>query len=98
MSIFRAVDMDSRKEAMVNVAKKIVDDINAMSFVNLDDQQLHSLMMMREIARGVVDNRVDKVSEREREREREESMNFLYFFFLCHLISLIIFAGYQGRP
>lgn len=75
MSIFRAADMDSRKEAMVNVAKKIVDDINAMSFVNLDDQQLHSLMMMREIARGVVDNRVDKVSERE--REREEAMNFL---------------------
>lgn len=73
MSIFRAADMDSRKEAMVNVAKKIVDDINAMSFVNLDDQQLHSLMMMREIARGVVDNRVDKVSE----REREEAMNFL---------------------
>lgn len=58
-----AADMERKKEIMVNVAKKVVDNISAMSFVNLDDQQLHSLMMMREIARGVVDNRVEKVRE-----------------------------------
>lgn len=55
--------MERKKEIMVNVAKKVVDNISAMSFVNLDDQQLHSLMMMREIARGVVDNRVEKVTK-----------------------------------
>lgn len=66
--------MDRRKEAMVNVAKKIIDDINAMSFVNLDDQQLHSLMMMREIARGVVDNKVDKVTKEDLKKTLSSSI------------------------
>lgn len=54
-------DMDRRKERMKNECKKIMDSINSMSFVNLDDQRVQSLVMMREIARGVVHNRVEKV-------------------------------------
>ncbi|XP_062008680.1 serine/threonine-protein phosphatase 7-like isoform X1 [Rosa rugosa] len=54
--------MDHRKERMKSDCKKIMDSINAMCFENLNDEQVHSLVMMREIARGVVDNRVGKVS------------------------------------
>lgn len=47
---------------MKSDCKKIMDSINAMCFENLNDEQVYSLVMMREIARGVVDNRVGKVS------------------------------------
>ncbi|XP_059458086.1 serine/threonine-protein phosphatase 7-like isoform X2 [Corylus avellana] len=52
-----------REERIKNACKKIVECINAMSFVNLDDQRVHSLVMMREIARGVVENRDRKVTK-----------------------------------
>lgn len=58
-------DMDRRKERMRNECKKIVDSINLMSFDNLDDQSVHSLVKMKEIARGVLYNHVEKVRERE---------------------------------
>ena len=58
-------DMECQKQKMVNEAKKVIDNINAMSLENLNEQQLHSLMMMREIARGVVNNRIEKVSEKD---------------------------------
>lgn len=53
--------MDHHKERIKSGCKKIFEGINSMSLVNLDDQQVHSLVMMREIARGVVDDRVRKV-------------------------------------
>lgn len=53
-----------REEKIKNACKKIVECINAMSFVNLDDQRVHSLVLMREIARGVVENRDRKVRGR----------------------------------
>lgn len=56
-------DMEGQKEIMVNESKKIMEYINSMSLVNLDDQQVYSLMMIKEIARGVVRNRVEKVSD-----------------------------------
>ncbi|VVA24044.1 PREDICTED: serine/threonine-phosphatase [Prunus dulcis] len=55
-------DMDRRKERMKSDCKKIMESINAMCFENLNDEQVHSLVMMREIARGVVNNRVEKVT------------------------------------
>ena len=55
------VNMDHRQERMRVECRKIIDSINSMSFTNLDDQRVHSLMMIREIARGVVNNRVEKV-------------------------------------
>ncbi|KAL6134652.1 hypothetical protein ACLB2K_066880 [Fragaria x ananassa] len=58
-------DMDHRKERMKSDCKKIMDSINAMCFENLNDEQVHSLVMMREIARGVVENRAGKVSGRD---------------------------------
>ncbi|PON96172.1 Serine/threonine-specific protein phosphatase/bis(5-nucleosyl)-tetraphosphatase [Trema orientale] len=58
-----AEDMNCRKERMINESKKIVDNINAMTFANLDDQQVHSLMTMREIARGIANNKVEKVTK-----------------------------------
>ncbi|PON79385.1 hypothetical protein PanWU01x14_011200 [Parasponia andersonii] len=57
--------MEPRKERMINESKKIVDNVNAMSFDHLDDQQVHSLMMIREIARGIIHNRVEKVTKDE---------------------------------
>ncbi|KAK7402253.1 hypothetical protein VNO78_14372 [Psophocarpus tetragonolobus] len=55
--------MDYRKERIRSGCQKIVEGINSMSLVNLDDQQVHSLVMMREIARGVVDDRDKKVTK-----------------------------------
>ncbi|KAL5152433.1 hypothetical protein HKD37_13G038568 [Glycine soja] len=55
--------MDPRKERIKNGCLKILEGINSMSLVNLDDQQVHSLVMMREIARGVVDDRDRKVTK-----------------------------------
>lgn len=55
--------MDSHKERIKSGCQKILDGINSMSLVNLDDQQVHSLVMMREIARGVVDDRDRKVRQ-----------------------------------
>ncbi|KAF5452987.1 hypothetical protein F2P56_027935 [Juglans regia] len=52
-----------REGRIKNACKKIVECINAMSFVNLDDQRVHSLVLMREIARGVVENRDRKVTK-----------------------------------
>ncbi|XP_020223394.1 serine/threonine-protein phosphatase 7 isoform X1 [Cajanus cajan] len=49
--------MDHHKERIKSGCQKILEGINSMSLVNLDDQQVHSLVMMREIARGVVDDR-----------------------------------------
>ncbi|XP_062098462.1 uncharacterized protein LOC133804313 isoform X2 [Humulus lupulus] len=54
--------MESRKERLVNQSKKIVESVNAMSLINLDEQQVHSLMMIREIARGIIHNRVERVT------------------------------------
>ncbi|PON96174.1 Serine/threonine-specific protein phosphatase/bis(5-nucleosyl)-tetraphosphatase [Trema orientale] len=54
--------MERQKERMINESKKIVDHINAMSLVNLDDQQVYSLMMIKEIARGIVRNNIEKVT------------------------------------
>jgi hypothetical protein len=62
-----------REEKIKNACKNIVECVNAMSFVNLDDQRVNSLVMMREIARGVVENRDRKV------RERREYMQFILF-------------------
>uniref|UniRef100_A0A2N9HCA4 Serine/threonine-protein phosphatase n=1 Tax=Fagus sylvatica TaxID=28930 RepID=A0A2N9HCA4_FAGSY len=52
-----------REEKIKNACKNIVECVNAMSFVNLDDQRVNSLVMMREIARGVVENRDRKVTK-----------------------------------
>lgn len=60
--MFGVADMDRRKERMKSDCKKIMESINAMCFENLNDEQVHSLVMMREIARGVVNNRVEKVT------------------------------------
>lgn len=57
----RALVMDHHKERIKSGCQKILEGINSMSLVNLDDQQVHSLVMMREIARGVVDDRDRKV-------------------------------------
>lgn len=73
-------DVSSRKERILNEARKVVDNVNAMSFVNLDDQQVHSLMMMREIARGILCNRVEKV------REKKPRLRF-YFVILLNCSS-----------
>ncbi|MED6197026.1 hypothetical protein PIB30_052878 [Stylosanthes scabra] len=54
--------MDPYKERIKSGCHKILDGINSMSLVNLDDQQVHSLVMMREIARGVVDDQNRKVT------------------------------------
>ncbi|XP_015890694.3 serine/threonine-protein phosphatase 7 inactive homolog isoform X2 [Ziziphus jujuba] len=67
-------DMDRRKERMKNECKKIMDSINSMSFVNLDDQRVQSLVMMREIARGVVHNRVEKVTKSDVKRALSSSI------------------------
>ena len=64
LTLVFAADVNRRKDRVMNEARKVVENINAMSFMNLDDQQVHSLMMMREIARGIVNNKVAKVSER----------------------------------
>ncbi|XP_050383989.1 serine/threonine-protein phosphatase 7-like [Argentina anserina] len=55
-------EMDHRKERMKSDCKTILESINAMCFENLNDEQVHALVMMREIARGVLDNRLAKVS------------------------------------
>ncbi|KAF7814107.1 serine/threonine-protein phosphatase 7-like isoform X1 [Senna tora] len=48
--------MDLQKERIKSGCQKILEGIDSMSSVNFDDQQVHSLVMMREIARGVVDD------------------------------------------
>ncbi|XP_030485650.1 uncharacterized protein LOC115702333 isoform X3 [Cannabis sativa] len=53
--------MEARKERLINESRKIVENINAMSLINLDEQQAHSLMMIREIAQGIIHNRVERV-------------------------------------
>lgn len=53
--------MEHHKEVIKNGCHKIIEGINSMSWENLDDQQVRSLVMMREIARGVVDDRDRKV-------------------------------------
>ena len=53
--------MDSEREKIKSGCLKILEGIVSLSFVNLDDQQVHSLVMMREIARGVVDDRKRRV-------------------------------------
>ena len=55
--------MDQEQERIKTGCQKILEGINSMSLVNLDDQQVHSLVMMRELARGVVDDRDRKVRE-----------------------------------
>lgn len=47
---------------MKSDCRKIMESINAMCFKNLNDEQVHSLVLMREIARGVLTNRVEKVT------------------------------------
>ncbi|CAI8611797.1 unnamed protein product [Vicia faba] len=55
--------MEHHTEIIKSGCHKILEGINSMSWVNLDDQQVHSLVMMREIARGVVDDRDRKVTK-----------------------------------
>ncbi|XP_028774403.1 serine/threonine-protein phosphatase 7 isoform X2 [Neltuma alba] len=55
--------MDPERERIKSGCQKILEGIDSMSLVNLDDQQVHSLVMMREIARGVVDDRDRKVTK-----------------------------------
>ncbi|CAI8612000.1 unnamed protein product [Vicia faba] len=55
--------MEHHTEIIKSGCHKILEGINSMSLVNLDDQQVHSLVMMREIARGVVDDRDRKVTK-----------------------------------
>lgn len=55
--------MEHHKEIIKSGCHKILEGINSMSSVNLDNQQVHSLVMMREIARGVVDDRDRKVTK-----------------------------------
>lgn len=78
-----AVVMD-REERIKNACMKIVECINAMSFVNLDDQRVHSLVMMREIARGVVENKDRKV------RERGEYVQIILIIMLITLICCLV--------
>ena len=63
MALLVLVIMDPQKERIKSGCQKILEGINSMSLVNLDDQQVHSLVMMREIARGVVDDKDRKVKE-----------------------------------
>lgn len=75
--------MEPRKERMVNESKKIVDNINAMSFEHLNDEQVHSLMMIREMARGIIQNRVDRVSCQTEIRQ--------YIFYVIFIYLLLYF-------
>ncbi|XP_062087710.1 serine/threonine-protein phosphatase 7 inactive homolog [Humulus lupulus] len=54
--------MELHKDIMANESKKILDSINKMSLANLDDQQVYSLMMIKELARGIVHNKIEKVT------------------------------------
>jgi hypothetical protein len=51
-----------------------------MSLVNLDDQQVHSLVTMREIARKVVDDRDRKVRLRYSIEKMVQFASFHVFF------------------
>lgn len=71
------VVMDHHTERIKSGCQKILEGINSMSLVNLDDQQVHSLVMMREIARGIVDDRDKKVV-------RLTTAEFFVQNILCH--------------
>lgn len=82
------VVMDPHKERIRSGCQKILEGINSMSLVNLDDQQVHSLVMMREIARGVVDDRDRKVNK--------QLLIFLFTIFLVMSIALINWVLFTG--
>lgn len=82
-------DMDHRKERMKSDCKKIMDSINAMCFENLNDEQVHSLVMMREIARGVVENRAGKVSGSDVKKALSSSID--------KMVSLFLFSHFEMR-
>lgn len=63
LSLCSGLVMDLERERIKSGCQKILEGIDSMSLVNLDDQQVHSLVMMREIARGVVDDRERKVTK-----------------------------------
>lgn len=62
--LFGCREMERQKEEIIDVSKKIVENINSMSFVSFDDEQVRSLMMIRELARGIIDNKVVQVKYR----------------------------------
>lgn len=62
--LFGCREMERQKEEIIDVSKKIVENINSMSFVSFDDKQVRSLMMIRELARGIIDNKVVQVKYR----------------------------------
>lgn len=57
------VDMDDKLETIQNICQKIVDTTNLYSFSKLDDQQVYSLMRLREISHRVISDRDSRVSE-----------------------------------
>jgi hypothetical protein len=72
--------MEHHKEIIKNGCHKIPEGINSMSLVNLDDQQVHSLVTMREIARKVVDDRDRKVRLRYSIEKMVQFASFHVFF------------------
>lgn len=86
--------MDHRKERMKSDCKKIMDSINAMCFENLNDEQVYSLVMMREIARGVVDNRVGKVSTSDVKKALSSSIEKMVRFDFENSCAMSFFLGW----
>ncbi|XP_030490639.2 serine/threonine-protein phosphatase 7 inactive homolog isoform X1 [Cannabis sativa] len=67
--------MELQKEIMVNESKKILESINMMSLANLDDQQVYSLMMIKELARGIVHNKIEKVTASDVKKAQSHSID-----------------------
>ncbi|XP_008458903.1 serine/threonine-protein phosphatase 7-like isoform X2 [Cucumis melo] len=55
-------DMDDKLETIQNICQKIVDTTNLYSFSKLDDQQVYSLMRLREISHRIVNERDSRVT------------------------------------
>lgn len=53
--------MKSKEDEMINVAKRILENVDLMSFINMDFQQVRSMTRIREIAHGIVESKVKKV-------------------------------------
>ncbi|XP_022133758.1 serine/threonine-protein phosphatase 7-like isoform X3 [Momordica charantia] len=56
-------DMDDKLETIQNICQKIVDTTNLYSFSKLDDQQVYSLMRLREISHRVISDRDSRVTK-----------------------------------
>lgn len=55
-------DMDDKLETIQNICQKIVDTTNLYSFSKLDDQQVYSLMRLREISHRIINDRDSRVT------------------------------------